>query len=324
MLEVRTPGLQSTVQDAGRTEGMELGIPRSGACDPVALAAANLLLGNSPDAPALEMALLGPELVVRRTCVVAVAGADFEARVMDDGRRLRPGTSHLLHEGVRVAFGASRDGARAYLALAGGIDVPRVLGSASTSPEGRFGGLEGRPVQAGDVLRPVEPAALGAGGRSWPGPGPSSGVATHLGPRRIRIVEGPHVSRFPSDSLARLLETDWTVTPRSDREGVRLAGPPLLAVPGPEPVSLGMTWGTIEVPAGGNPIILLADHPTVGGYLVLAVAITADRPALGQLRAGDQLRFALVDLATARRLRHEERAQLREAESRLRMTEALA
>lgn len=301
MLEVRAPGLLATIQDAGRPGVAHLGIPPSGACDPLARAAANLLLGNDPDAPVLEMTLLGAELRVLAPCLVAVTGAEMDAVVPEDGRRIRPGTTHRLRAGATLVFGAARTGARTYLALAGGIDAPRVLGSASTAPAGGIGGPAGGPLVAGDLLRPADPARPDPAGRAWPGPGPSSGVAPHAGPRTIHLLEGPHAAELPREMLRLLYASAWTVTPRSDRAGLRLAGPVLPAAEGPEPVSFGMTWGALEVPAGGAPILLLADHPTVGGYRVPAVAISADRPALGQLQAGDEIRFARVDAATAER-----------------------
>ena len=324
MLEVRGSGLHTTVQDAGRLEASSLGVPRSGACDPLALAAANILLGNPHDAAVLEFELIGPELAVLEPCVVALAGADFQAKVPEDGRRLRPGTTHLLRAGSTLSFGASRDGARGYLALAGGVDVPLVLGSRSTARVGGFGGLEGRALQEDDRVRPAHPEVLGLGGRSWPGPGPHSGIAGHLGPRTVHIVEGPHAAEFPPEALSMLLETAWTVTPRSDRMGVRLGGPPLPPAEGPEPASLGMTWGTVQVPAGGAPIILLVDHGTVGGYRVIAVAASADRPVLGQLRAGDEVRFVRIDVTRARRMATDAAEALHAADSRLRMAEPMA
>ena len=324
MLEVLGPGLHTTIQDGGRPDAAALGVPRSGAADPLALAAANILLGNSPDTAALELTVVGPELAVLVPRVVALAGADFQVKVPEDGRRLRPGTTHLLRAGSTLAFGAARDGARGYLALVGGVDVPPALGSRSTAPVGGFGGLDGRPLEEGDRIRPAHPDMLGLGGRSWPGPGPQSGVATHVGPRTVHIVDGPHLGEFPADALELLLETAWTVTPRSDRMGVRLGGPPLPPAEGPEPASLGMTWGAVQVPAGGAPIILLADHPTVGGYRVIAVAASADRPVLGQLRAGDEVRFARIDVARARRMAADAADALRAADSRLRMAEPMA
>ncbi|MFO1540242.1 MAG: biotin-dependent carboxyltransferase family protein [Chloroflexota bacterium] len=314
MLEVRSPGLHATIQDAGRPGLGHLGIPPAGACDPLALAAANLLLGNEPGAPVLEMTLLGAELHVHAPCLVALTGAEMDAVVPEDGRRLRPGTTHRLRAGSSLVLGAARTGARAYLALAGGIEAARVLGSASTAPTGRIGA---RPLGPGDLLRPVEPARLDPAGRAWPGPGPASGVAPHAGPRTIRLLDGPHATELPRAAIRLRYPAAWTVTPRSDRAGLRLAGPVLPPADGPEPVSFGMTWGALELPSGGAPILLLADHPTVGGYRVPAVAISADRPALGQLQAGDEVRFARVDAATAARLATEAADALAVAAARL-------
>jgi antagonist of KipI len=254
--------------------------------------------------------------------VVAYAGADLDARV-DDGRLLRPGTSLLLAQGSTLRFGEARDGARGCLGLPGGLDVPRVLGSASNAPVGGFGGIEGRRLRIGDALAPARPADLDAGGRAWPGPGPSSGVARMFGPRILRLVDGPHHGRFEGAARVALLEVEWTVDPRSDRVGVRLAGPELPAWPAPAPVSFGMAWGALELPPRGQPIVLLADGPTVGGYPVPAVVAAVDRPALGQLRPGDRVRFEWVDLGVAHALRRVADAELAEAVARIRMARAV-
>ena len=311
MLEVLDPGLLSTVQDGGRPDLAHLGVPPGGACDPWGLAAANLLAGNAPDASALEMTVAGPALAVRATCVVALGGADLGARVEEEERPLRPGTAYLLRTGTRLVFeGGSGRGARAYLALAGGIAVPRILGSASTCLAGGFGGIEGRPLRAGDRLVPERPGDLAAAGRSWPadvplGPPHDPDLATP-----VHVVPGPHAGRFPPGALEALLGTGWEVDPRSDRTGLRLAGPPLPGAGGGELVSLPMTWGAVQVPPDGRPIVLLADHPTVGGYPVIAVAIRADRPLLGQLRPGDEVRFELTAIDRAQAAARAEQALL--------------
>jgi antagonist of KipI len=322
MLEVVAPGMLSTIQDAGRPGATDLGVPISGACDPLARSAANLLLGNDPAAPVLEITLVGPVLAARDDIVVALAGADFGAAVLEDGRHLRPGTSLLLRQGSTLRFRAARDGARACLALVGGIDVPSVLGSASTAPVGGFGGIEGRPLREGDVLVPRERGATGWAGHPWPGPGPSSGVSGTLDSRVLRAVDGPDADSIPAEALARLWTTDWMVGTRSDRTGVRLEGQALDGADG-ELLSHGMAWGAVEVPPGGGPIILLADGPTVGGYPVPAVVASVDRPTLGQLRPGDRVGFERVNLELAFRLRREADAQLAEAASRLRMARAV-
>ncbi len=172
VFEVLQPGLLTTIQDDGRPDAMALGVTRSGACDPLALAASNLLCGNGRNAPVLEINLLGPELRVLRQCLVALTGADCETRLEPSGAVLEPGEAVALHSGLRIVFGPARSGVRAYLAVGGGFDVPRVLGSASTALLGGFGGLDGRPLRTGDLLHAGVSRSAGAAGAAgllvWP------------------------------------------------------------------------------------------------------------------------------------------------------------
>ena len=299
----------TTIQDAGRPEWTHLGVPVSGACDPWSLAVANLLLDADPDAAAVEMTLIGPTVAVVEGGIVAIAGADLGGRVRETGRRLLPGRVHRVDASTTLEFPGpveSTTGARAYLAMPGGIAVLSVLGSASTCLSGGFGGMDGRPLRAGDRLVPRD----GTGDRqdledrAWalaedvaPAVNPSAGP--------IRLVDGPHLDRIDRSIMEGLIAGPWTVAPASDRVGIRLAGPDLTrrdpAGPAwPELVSQGVVWGAVQLPPDGVPIVLLADHQTVGGYPVVAVAIAADRPRLGQLRPGSTVRFERTDLATAR------------------------
>ncbi len=298
MLRVITPGLLSTVQDGGRSGYADLGVPGAGACDPWASALANGLLGNPAGAATLEMTIVGPTLRVLATCVVALAGADFATQVVEDGRRLLPGGAYLLRAGTTLQFGSARGGARAYLAQAGGIAVPPVLGSAATYLAGGFGGLDGQPLRPGDLLQPAQPADWQAAGRRWPAPAPPLPIGDSS---VVRVVPGPHLAAFAPDTLAVLTAATWTVGPQSDRMGLRLQGPVLArsAAGSGELLSQGMVWGALQVPADGQPIALLADHQTVGGYPVPAVAVRADRPILGQLTPGATVRFTLTDVPTA-------------------------
>lgn len=308
MLEVIDPGLLSTVQDAGRPGWAHLGVPHAGACDPLSLAVANLLLDNDPGAAAVEMTVVGPTLAVHRTGTVALAGADLGGLVLETGGQLRPGAVHLLRAGTTIAFAgvaSDRPGCRAYLALSGGIDVPEVLGSRSTSLIGGFGGIEGRPLAPGDRLQPTLTADPGLAGRGWPG-----STEPAMPPVVIRVVDGPDLDRLADGALDSLRVAEWRVSVRSDRMGIRLDGPALPVAPG-ELVSRGVVWGAIQVPPDGAPIVLLADHQSVGGYPVPAVAISADRPILGQLRPGDRLRFSRVTLTEARDALREQRERLR-------------
>lgn len=325
MLEVLEPGLLSTIQDGGRPGFAHLGVPLSGACDPLALAVANLLLGNPPDAAALEMSLAGPTLRAEEDCVVACAGADLEAE--HDGAPVRPGASRLLRAGTVLRFGAARRGSRGYLALTGGIAVPSVLGSASTYLPARLGGIEGRALRAGDRLVPRRPGDLSSAGRSWPSGTAGPQVATG----RLRLLPGPHLEAFATGAFDELLSSEWTVHPRSDRTGLRLARALQGAGgrPGGRPgaltserltgemVSQPMAWGAAQVPPDGAPILLQADHQTIGGYPVLAVVIRADRTVLGQLAPGERVRLMPTTIGDAQRAYREQQAQLRRIAARL-------
>jgi 5-oxoprolinase (ATP-hydrolysing) subunit C len=226
---------------------------------------------------------------------VGLAGADLGGIVRESGKRLLPGRSYRLEAGITIAFPGDtgfRTGARAYLALPGGIDVPLVLGSASTALGAGFGGLEGRTLWPGDVLR-------AAGQRDdvpsleavWPALGDDP---LTLPDRPVRLLPGP------APGLEAIVAADWKVGSGSDRVGLRLEGPPLEAPASGELLSHGVVTGAIQLPPDGTPIVLLADHQTTGGYPISAVVITADHPRLGQLRPGATVRFAATTIDEAR------------------------
>ena len=296
MLEVLQPGLLTTVQDgAGRPWAAALGVPRAGAADPDGLADANRVVGNEPDAGGLEMTLLGPTLRALGPCVVALGGADLAARLEPSGRRLRPGLALRLAAGDVVAFGppVPGTGCRGYLALAGGLDVPIVLGSASTCLPGRFGGLDGRSLVAGDRLTGRD---SGPGMRPGGPPSPAGRVlAGSDGAIHLRVVAGPH--RVPG-AVEGLLAQPWRASPESDRVGLRLAGDPIDGGRG-DLRSYPMRWGAVQLPPSGEPIVLLVDAPTVGGYPVVAVVAGVDLGRLGQVGPGDAVVFDLVTIEAA-------------------------
>ena len=290
MIEVLEPGFLTTIQDAGRPAWTHLGVPIGGACDTWSLAVANTLVGNAPGAAAIEMTIVGPVIRARDDVVVAVAGADL-------GGGLGTGRAARLRAGDTVDFpGTTRGvGARAYLAVAGGVDVPDVLGSASTALAAGFGGLGGRALRAGDVLQARAAAAPPAGDTVWP----AIRDAPELGGAEppIRVVRGPAAG---GGGLEALLAASWSVAAGSDRVGVRLDGPRITPRDGGAILSHGVTFGAIQVPPDGAPIILLADGQTTGGYPVPAVVISADRPRLGQARPGSRIAFEEVSLEVAR------------------------
>ena len=299
VVEVLEPGLLTTVQDGGRRESTHLGVPIGGACDRWSLAVANVLVGNAADAAGLEMTLVGPTLRLAQTTVVGLAGADLGGIVRGTGRRLEPGRAHVVETRTTIAFpGTERGGARGYLAIHGGFDVPAVLGSASTLVSAGLGGIDGRALAVGDVLRAPATSATPVAdldGRVWPIlPGDPFEPAASSGVAEIRVLPGK------TAGVARLVAPSWRVAAGSDRVGLRLEGPSIAGSDHGELVSHGVVDGTVQLPPDGRPVVLLADHQTTGGYPVIAVAISADLPLLGQLRPGATVRFRAVDLAEAR------------------------
>jgi biotin-dependent carboxylase-like uncharacterized protein len=284
-IEVISPGPLTTIQDLGRPGWAHIGVPRSGAVDRESLKLANLLVGNEPGAAALETTLAGPRLRFGGGARVALSGARVDARV---GARLVPmNTAVEVVDGEILRVGNAKSGLRTYIALAGGICARRVLGSAATDT---LTGLGPAPLQPGDLLR-VEggttPNPTGAGMA-----GASSHQALTAAPT-LQVLLGPREDWFTADALKRLTNEPFTVTPASNRIGLRLNGPPLERARNEELPSEGMVPGALQVPPGGQPILLLADHPTTGGYPVVAVVIDADLPVAAQLRPGQQLRFAV-------------------------------
>ncbi|HET7704035.1 MAG TPA: biotin-dependent carboxyltransferase family protein [Candidatus Limnocylindrales bacterium] len=288
--EVLDGGLLTTIQDHGRPEWTHLGVPEGGAADRWSQAVANHLVGNAAEAAVLEMTLVGPTLQAARALTIGLAGADLGARLRG-GRSLAPGRSIRLATGDIVEFpgdGASggASGARAYLAIPGGIDVPLVLGSRSTCLAGAFGGLDGRPLRAGDRL---------VGGPDLVRPELAWAAATRSGPGDVlRILS------VGSADLGPLTASMWQVGSASDRVGIRLDGPPLPPGSGGEVRTHGVAWGAVQVPPDGRPIVLGVDHQTTGGYRVAGVVIAADRPVLGQLGPGARVRLLETDPPAAR------------------------
>jgi KipI family sensor histidine kinase inhibitor len=276
-IRVISPGLQTTVQDLGRFGYTHFGVSASGAADPLALRAGNLLVGNAENAAALEMTLVGGSFEFEVDAVIALTGSDF-------GAGLPLWTAVEIKAGVTVRCGATRSGARGYLAVRGGIGVPRVMGSASVHV---MTGVGGRPLRAGDVL-PIGGAAIRRP-RAVPRRAPKF---AHTGP--LRVTPGPQAHWFSDELYA----AAYQVAEESNRMGIRLRGP---AIPSPAGHMLteGVPLGAIQVPPDGQPIILFVEHQTTGGYPKPANVISADFWRLGQLRPRDEVSFERVTLEQA-------------------------
>jgi KipI family sensor histidine kinase inhibitor len=285
------PGPLTTVQDLGRPGHQAIGVPVAGAADPLALRLANRLVGNPDGAAALEITVMGPQLTALRELAVALCGADLGATV--DGVPLPPGRVAVVGRGQEIRFRGPVAGCRAYLAVGGGIAAPLTLGSASADLLGRLGP---RPLQAGDELRagvPAAPPSALLGRRLRPGAYALPGGD----PVEVAVVPGPQEDWFPQ--AERFYAEPYAVLPASDRTGLRLAGAAVPPRPG-EPLSEATPLGSVQVPADGQPIVLLAGRQTVGGYAKIGVVCTPDAWHLAQVRPGAvRLRFRPVGLAEA-------------------------
>lgn len=282
-LRVVQAGMFTTVQDLGRVGQRAAGVPLSGAMDTFAARLANLIVGNAENAAVLELTLLGPEIEFLMDGWIALGGAKFAGC-----ETWRP---VAVRAGQRIKFGAATQGCRGYLAVAGGIAVAEVLGSRSTYARAGFGGWQGRALRAGDVV-PVGSSLREVSGHWFIDP--QILPCTRVTPA-VRVVLGANAEEFSKAWL----ESQFIVTPQSDRMGMRLEGPALVRKGGVEQVSSAVTPGTMQVPPEGQPIVLMADAQTIGGYPQLAQVISVDLPLLAQLRPGDTLRFRVVKLEAA-------------------------
>lgn len=295
-LHVENPGVLTTVQDLGRPNAISAGVQAGGVMDRFAHSAANLLVGNDPGLASIECTLRGPTLVAGEPCLIALAGADFDPRL--NGAPAPSWTSFFLGPGDRLTFAGRRDGARMYIAIAGGFEADRWLGSLSTNLMAERGGMHGRPLKAGDTL-------------SAAGEARKPSVAGRRVPERLRpayddhtlhAIAGPHLKRLDAESRSLLFQAPYVVGRDSDRMGYRLDGLQLIAT-GEELLSFGLVAGAVQMPPGGQPILLMADHQTAGGYPVVACVVSASLPIAAQFLPGDELRLAEITLERAQKMR---------------------
>ena len=308
---VLRPGLLTTIQDTGRWGYQDLGVPVSGPMDQVAQRLANALLGNARDAATLEATWLGPELRMEQETRVAVAGADLHATL--DGADVPLYAPVRCRAGSVLRFGDRRSGARAYVAFDGGVAVPPVLGSRATHVLSGLGGIGGRALKAGDRVplgdphadpapHHVEPAVVRSGARaeSLVAVAAADLQVRPAGGARLRVLPGPQAEHFAPSALEALQSTRYTISPQSDRMGYRLSGGTSMScATGGDMISDVAFVGGVQLPPSGDPILLMADRQTSGGYPQIAVVITADLPRAGQLGPGDWIEFEVCDRADA-------------------------
>ncbi|WP_019939434.1 biotin-dependent carboxyltransferase family protein [Bordetella sp. FB-8] len=320
-IEILKPGLATSIQDSGRPGYYHLGIPMSGAMDQESYLVANLLVGNDEKAAVIECTLLAPEMQLHQDALIAITGAPAEPKI--NGEAVPMNTSIAVRSGDKLSFGFMRTGVRSYVAVAGGIDVPLILGSRSTYALGAFGGFEGRKLQAGDVVPIGAPSPAAKAGRS---------IDPGLLPRfdrevTLRMMPGLYFHRLKPESAETFFSDTWTVAPEADRIAYRYkAGQPLKYIDrtppfgaGSDPsniVDSGYPYGSIQVPSGLEPIIVHRDAVSGGGYGVIGTVISADMNLIAQMQPNNKAHFLRVDMhqaLQARRLHKQHLARIRQA-----------
>lgn len=305
-ISVIKPGLLSTIQDLGRWGFQRFGVPVSGAMDRLALRLGNIILGNDEADAAIECTWMGPSLRFDREQLIAITGANLFPKL--NGKEIAMWKPIYVPKDGILSFGkAEADGCRAYICFYGGLDVPLVLGSRATYMNGKMGGINGRALVKGDQISFLKSLELGQSTFNW---SMDSSLYPNLAGRRVRIMAGPHTDRLESESLSDLFSQAFEASNASDRMGYRLKSKALALRDKRELLSSGVTYGTIQLPADGHPIILMADHGTTGGYPIIGQVATIDLPLLAQLKPGEQIRFEEISMQQAQHLLLEREQQI--------------
>ena len=304
-ITVLNPGLLTTVQDQGRVGYQQFGVSVSGVMDPRAATVANMLVGNDDKEAVLECTMMGPHLQFNETNCIAITGGDLMPTI--DGKPVPNYTAIKVEAGQVLKFTMPKAGCRAFIAFAGGLDIPEVMGSRSTYMKAKIGGLEGRKLQKDDVIGFRAPKAelKNMNFRS---------MASEFVPRKeytIRVVLGPQDDYFTDAGIQTFLSQVYTVTAEFDRMGCRLEGEAIAHKDGGDIISDGIAFGAIQVPSSGKPIIMLGDRQTTGGYTKIANVISVDFRILAQLKQGDKVRFEQVSVKFAQDALLTQRAALK-------------
>ncbi len=303
-ITVLNPGLLTTIQDQGRVGYQQFGVSVSGAMDPHRASLANILVGNPQGAGVVEFTFMPPQLQFNTDCIFVLTGGDFGVTL--DGIPLPNDTALFARCGQILKGGMAKTGCRGYLAVAGGFAIPKVMGSQSTLVKAKIGGIDGRALQKGDILPLVAPQSTIRNAERRSAPTPVIPASLHY----LRVVLGPQEDYFTDAGLTDFLSEVYTVTPQSDRMGYRLEGKAVQHIDSGDIISDGISFGAIQIPSDGKPIMMMADRQTTGGYTKIATVISADFHILGQLKPGDKVAFAVVPIQVAQELYVREKSQL--------------
>ena len=304
-------GFLTTVQDMGRYGSQETGMAVSGVMDTRAAALADILVGNDENEAVLEVTMMGPIMEFTEDELIAVTGGDLGAKV--DGNPLPRYEAVLIKAGQTVSFGGMYGGSRAYVAFAGGLDVPVVMGSRSTNLKAKIGGIEGRKLGAGDEIGFRSP-------KTWlPNMAARKLLLPELSSREhtLRVVMGPQDDCFTEEGISTFLGSAYTISNEYDRMGCRMEGPVIAHKNGGDIITDGISFGAVQVPSHGNPIVMMADHQTTGGYTKIACVISVDLPELAQCMPGHTVRFKKIGIEEAQELYCQWRDYLKRLEKEL-------
>ncbi|MCM3240281.1 biotin-dependent carboxyltransferase family protein [Heyndrickxia oleronia] len=303
MITIKKPGLLTTIQDLGRHGFQRFGVIAGGAMDTFAHRIANFLVGNDENAPTIEITMLGPVIEFDENALISICGGDLSPMI--NGKPVRSWRTIFVKKGSELRFGSLKSGCRANLAIAGGLSIPSIMGSKSTYLRAGIGGFHGRSLQMGDqipfglpneisakIMRELDAHCLHFFEMEWSVT--SELIPNYKNSASIRVIKGRQYHLFTEDSRKNFFSNTFEVTTQSDRMGYRLKGEPLSLEYAQEILSEAVNFGTIQVPSDGNPIILLADRQTTGGYPKIGQVASVDLPRLAQMKPGDQLRFSEI------------------------------
>ncbi|WP_432663625.1 biotin-dependent carboxyltransferase family protein [Wukongibacter baidiensis] len=304
-IRIHNPGLLTTIQDAGRIGYGQYGIPAGGAMDTLSLQFANILVGNDRYEAAMEITFMGPKIEFDSNLIISITGGDISPRI--NNKEIEMYSTVYVNRGDILSFGQLKRGCRSYLAVSGGFKVESLMESKSTYLRGKIGGYKGRKLKIGDIVPvDIEKSKKYLGVRKIP----KELIPVFDSQYIARVIMGPEDERFTQEGIDTFLNSEYTLTNQCDRMGYRLGGPKIVHEDGADIISGGITFGAIQIPGHGEPIIMMADRQTTGGYTKIANVISVDLPYLAQLKTGDRIKFEKISIVEAQKLIKERERKL--------------